>query len=144
LATDRIAYWAHWITPPGEARRYDTRFFIAEAPDRQTAAHDDWELTSSAWVTPREAIERAQSREWKIIFPTLMNLKALARHRTVDEAISWAREQRLPLPANQPRVSGDRVVLPGDDGYDQAESDFSKVDPAVLARSFALASERQG
>src|SRR5262245_25927180 len=29
LHTDRLVPWAHWITPPFEARRYDTRFFLA-------------------------------------------------------------------------------------------------------------------
>lgn len=134
LATDRLAYWSHWITPVGEPRRYDTRFFVAEAPTGQTAGHDDRELTSSAWVSPAEAIERAARREWMIIYPTLMNLRALARHNRVRDAITWANAQPLPLPANLPRVLGDRVVLPGDPGYDQAEGDVSRVDPAVFTR----------
>jgi hypothetical protein len=142
LATDRIAYWSHWITPLGEPRRYDTRFFVARAPEGQTAAHDDWELTSSAWVTPADAIERAIRREWKIIFPTLMNLKDLATHRAADDAVAWAGAQPLPLRANQPRVLGDRVVLPGDPGYEDAEPDFGRIDPKVLSRSFALSTER--
>lgn len=136
LATDRIAYWSHWITPVGEPRRYDTRFFVTHAPERQTAGHDDWELTSSAWVTPREAIERAIRREWMIIFPTLVNLKSLGRHSTADAAVAWAAAQPIPLPVNQPKVFGDRVVLPGDEGYDLAEADLTKVDPGILARAF--------
>ncbi len=136
LATDRLAYWSHWITPLGEPRRYDTRFFVTHAPGGQTAAHDDWELTDSAWVSPTEAIERALRREWMIIFPTLMNLKALARHPTADEAVAWARQQPVPLPANEPRVFQGRVVLPGDDGYDQGEADISKVDREAFTRLF--------
>jgi len=136
LATDRIAYWSHWITPVGEPRRFDTRFFVTHAPGRQTAAHDDWELTSSAWVAPAEAIERALRREWMIIFPTLMNLKALEKHATAEAAVAWANSQPLPLPANLPRVIGDRVVLPGDEGYEEAEIDVSKVDRKVFERSF--------
>jgi 8-oxo-dGTP pyrophosphatase MutT (NUDIX family) len=132
LATDRIEYWSHWITPMGEPRRYDTRFFATLAPESQTAAHDDWELTGSAWVTPREALERGARREWKIIFPTLRTLEALDRHETAAAAVAWAARQPLPLPANQPRVFGGRVVLPGDDGYAEGEADLSKVDPAVL------------
>ena len=136
LATDRIAYWSHWITPVGEPRRFDTRFFVAHAPERQTAGHDDWELTSSAWVTPQDAIDRARRREWMIIFPTLVNLRALAKHPTADAAVQWAAAQPVPLPANQPKVFRSRVVLPGDEGYDVAEADLSKVDRNTFDRSF--------
>ncbi|NBY57723.1 MAG: hypothetical protein EBQ57_05295 [Actinobacteria bacterium] len=31
LAVDQIKYVSHWITPVGEARRFDTRFFVARA-----------------------------------------------------------------------------------------------------------------
>ncbi len=136
LATDRIAYWSHWITPVGEPRRYDTRFFVTHAPARQTAVHDDWELTHSAWVAPREAIERALRREWMIIFPTLMNLKTLAAHDTALAAVAWAARQPVPLPANQPKLFEGRVVLPGDQGYDQAETDLTNVDWNAFDRSF--------
>lgn len=136
LATDRIAYWSHWITPLGEPRRFDTRFFVTRAPEGQVAAHDDWELTSSAWVTPASAIERALRREWMIIFPTLVNLKALARHPTADAAVAWAAAQPVPLPANQPKVYRGRVVLPGDEGYEVAEDDLSKVDRNAFERAF--------
>jgi 8-oxo-dGTP pyrophosphatase MutT (NUDIX family) len=136
LATDRIAYWSHWITPLGEPRRYDTRFFVAEAPTGQTAGHDDWELTDSAWVSPQDAIKRALSREWMIIFPTLMNLRALARHETAAAAVAWAHAQPVPLPVNQPRVYRGRVVLPGDPGYEEGEQDISKIDRDAFERSF--------
>ena len=136
LATDRIEYWSHWITPLGEPRRYDTRFFVARAPAGQIAAHDRRELVGSAWVSPREAIDRALRREWMIIYPTLMNLKILAGRSSVEAALEWARRQPLPLPANQPRVYRDRVVLPGDPGYEQGEPDLRRVDRGVFDRSF--------
>jgi len=31
LALDELAYFAHWVTPEIETRRFDTRFFIARA-----------------------------------------------------------------------------------------------------------------
>jgi 8-oxo-dGTP pyrophosphatase MutT (NUDIX family) len=136
LAMDRLAYWSHWITPVGEPRRFDTRFFVTQAPEGQAAAHDEWELTHSEWVTPREAIAKALRREWTVIFPTLMNLKALARHDTAAGAVAWAGRQPLPLPANQPKVHRGRVVLPGDEGYETAEADLSTVDPKVFERAF--------
>ncbi|HVS14715.1 MAG TPA: NUDIX hydrolase [Thermoanaerobaculia bacterium] len=135
LATDRIHYWGHWITPEGQPRRYDTRFFVAHAPENQTAAHDDWELVHSAWVTPAEAIERAVRREWMIIFPTLMNLKQLGEFARAEDALAWA-VATPPLVAMVPRVLGDRIVLPGDEGYEDAERDTSKSSPEVWFRQF--------
>lgn len=128
LATDRLAYWAHWITPRGESRRYDTRFFVTEAPAAQVAAHDDWELTDSAWVSPQEAIDRAIRREWMVILPTMMNLRALAPHSTAQAAMTWAAAQPLPLLAHLPKNYQGQVVLPGDPGYDEAHEDISTVD----------------
>ena len=135
LATDRIAYWSHWITPVNEPRRYDTRFFVTRAPDRQLAAHDNWELTSSAWVTPQEAIDRALRREWMIIFPTFKNLLNLTLHPTADAVMEWAAAQTIPLPANLPKAFRGRVVLPGDEGYDLAADDLSTVDRDAFERS---------
>ena len=138
LATDRLQIWSHWITPLGQPRRYDTWFFVAHAPEYQTAAHDDWELTSSAWVTPAEAIDKAMKREWMIIFPTLKNLARLAKFDTADAAVDWARSQGTP-PTMLPKVvlEGEpRVVLPGDPGYETAETDVTKADPRVFARAF--------
>ncbi|MCY3933704.1 MAG: NUDIX hydrolase [Acidobacteria bacterium] len=126
LATDRISYWAHWITPEGQPRRYDTRFFVTRAPGNQTAGHDDHELTSSAWVTAEEALEHGRRKEWMIIFPTIRNLQKLAAFRTADEAIA-AVDAQDEFPVMQPRVllgrtpdERARAVLPGDEGYEQA------------------------
>ncbi|HSE00861.1 MAG TPA: hypothetical protein VLB72_09025, partial [Burkholderiales bacterium] len=43
LAVDRLRYFGHWITPVGSPRRYDTRFFVAVAPEGQEARHDERE-----------------------------------------------------------------------------------------------------
>ncbi|MBX3148019.1 MAG: NUDIX hydrolase [Gemmatimonadales bacterium] len=136
LALDRLAYLSHWITPMGEPRRFDTRFFAAEAPANQVAAHDDWELTDSDWVRPDEATERARKREWQIILPTMANLRAIADHPSAAEAVSWARRQRLPLPAILPKVYQGRLVLPGDEDYDLGEPDISLLDREGRDRAF--------
>ena len=126
LATDRIGYWAHWITPEGQPRRYDTRFFVTRAPRNQTAGHDDHELTSSAWVTAEEALEHGRRKEWMIIFPTIRNLQKLSAFGTADEAIA-AVDAQDEFPVMQPRVLMGRTpeeparpVLPGDEGYEEA------------------------
>ena len=61
LAADRIAYLDHWLTPPGVPKRYDTRFFVAEAPDLQVASQDDHETDAQLWLTPAQRWHGARS-----------------------------------------------------------------------------------
>jgi len=73
-----IAYYSHWITAPGRARRFSTRFFVACAPAGQHGAHDRSETVHSVWVSPREALERDRRKEIELIFPTRSTLADLA------------------------------------------------------------------
>src|SRR5690606_2055485 len=54
LATDQLTYFGHWITPVDSPRRFDTRFFLAIAPARQDAMHDERETISHVWIRPRD------------------------------------------------------------------------------------------
>jgi 8-oxo-dGTP pyrophosphatase MutT (NUDIX family) len=123
LATDRVHYWAHWITPEGQPRRYDTRFFLTVAPRRQAAVHDGSELTDSSWVTPQEALEKARNKEWLVIFPTLRNLELLRDFRRTRDAEAVACAPRN-IVAIQPRVvrdqTGIRILVPGDEGFEES------------------------
>lgn len=59
LALEKLHYFAHWITPSVEPRRFSARFFVAELPAGQKPAHDRRETVELTWVTPNEAIARA-------------------------------------------------------------------------------------
>lgn len=110
---------AHWVTPEMESRRYDTRFFLASMPGGQTARHDEGETTELAWLTPEEALERCRSGAIKLPPPTWTTLKRLAPHRSVEEALAWARRQRIVRVQPQLVREGDRALLtlPGDPLY---------------------------
>jgi 8-oxo-dGTP pyrophosphatase MutT (NUDIX family) len=123
LSTDAIQYVSHWITPIGERRRFDTRFFVARAPEAQEPLHDDGETIASLWVGPAEALDRQRRGELAMIPPTMKNLEFLTQHTTADQALAAA--ALLPPPvAIQPRlrlgpdgkVAG--VVLPGEPGFE--------------------------
>lgn len=105
LATSRLAYCAHWITPEAEKRRYDTRFFIAATPANQHAVHDGSETVDSYWVSAREALEQMQRGDINMIPPTFKNLQAIADF-TSSEDILQAQKQRKPedIPAITPRL----------------------------------------
>jgi hypothetical protein len=48
-----LEYVAHWVTPVGPPRRYDTRFFVALTPSDQVATHDAGETVADQWIRPR-------------------------------------------------------------------------------------------
>ncbi len=83
LATDRVLYFSHWITPLGPPRRYDTRFFLAHMPENQETAHHEKELEDGLWVRPADALAHADEGRWTMIFPTLTTLRSLARYADV-------------------------------------------------------------
>jgi 8-oxo-dGTP pyrophosphatase MutT (NUDIX family) len=78
-----LRVFAHWLTPVGAPRRYDTWFFAAAAPEGQDAVHDDVELVASDWLGPEDALERHERGEIDLIFPTWRSLLVLARYPDV-------------------------------------------------------------
>lgn len=123
LAVGDTHYVSHWITPVGEPRRFDTRFFVSRAPTAQEPLHDDRETIASMWVRPQDALDRFRAGALQLIPPTIKNLEFLAAFATADEALAGAAEIEHP-PAIQPRlriVDGQiaGVVLPGEPGFDE-------------------------
>lgn len=76
---DRLAHFAHWITPPGMPKRFDTHFYVARTPARQLAKHDGSENVDSVWITPQDACDAADAGIYTIIFPTRVNIEKLDR-----------------------------------------------------------------
>ena len=116
-----LAYLAHWVTPVGPPRRYDTRFFVARAPSGQVAAHDDGETVAETWVRPVDALSASARGELDLIFPTIRTLQSVARFNTCDEVLTFANAQAS-IPRIEPRVvsrdGGLAFLIPGDSGYD--------------------------
>jgi 8-oxo-dGTP pyrophosphatase MutT (NUDIX family) len=84
-----VHYVSHWITPPhrGTARRFDTRFFVAEVPPNQAVSHDEAETVESIWATPSDALTRGAAGEITLLIPTIANLEALAPFSSVAEIV---------------------------------------------------------
>src|SRR5271157_313939 len=129
LACDLLVPFAHWITPEGMPKRFDTYFFIVCAPSDQVAAHDGHELVGARWLTPAEALADADAGRRSIIFPTRMNLAKLGRSLSVDEAIAAAHAQ--PVVTVLPRIDrgakGVVLRIPAEAGYDIVEAPLDEV-----------------
>jgi 8-oxo-dGTP pyrophosphatase MutT (NUDIX family) len=90
LATAHLVYFAHWITPIGEPKRYDTHFFLAQAPAAQEAIYDRLETSDGVWIQPATALERSSAKSFPLAFPTIHQLRALSTFSTVQAALETA------------------------------------------------------
>jgi 8-oxo-dGTP pyrophosphatase MutT (NUDIX family) len=119
LATDRLVYFAHWITPEEQPLRFDTRFFAAPAPAGQEASGDDFEMTDLKWLTPQEALAAQTRGEISLRNPTVQNLKLFDGARDTAHALDRLRDRVVTT--IRPRIVMDgeerRVLMPGDPGY---------------------------
>ena len=119
LATDRTAYWAHWITPEERPIRYDTRFFVAPAWPDQAAEPDGVEMVAARWIRPEAALEGHRARGLVLPLPTQGILASLAEYPSADALLQAARGREIrPV---RPRIvrdaGGERVLLPHDPGW---------------------------
>jgi 8-oxo-dGTP pyrophosphatase MutT (NUDIX family) len=120
LATDRLVYFAHWVTPEGLPLRFDTRFFAAPMPVEQEAVGDDHEMISLRWLAPREALDAHARGEISLRNPTVRNLMLLDG-ASAAEALERLRGRTVAT--IRPKVVFDehgkrRLYNPWDAGYD--------------------------
>lgn len=120
LAADQLVYFAHWITPVGLPRRYDTRFFMAEAPAEQEPLQDERETIAAVWVAPGEALTRHRRDEFAMRTPTVRTLETFADYANVAN-LRKALAAQSEVPVMLPRIGKDGGrILPGEPGYEAA------------------------
>ena len=119
LATDMMVPYAHWITPTFVPKRFDTWFFLAEAPEDQIALHDGSESVDSVWIGAQAAIDEAAAGRRTLVHATTKNLEMLAEEKTVAGALAAAGNRKIVTV--QPWVEvrdGKRYLhIPPDAGY---------------------------
>ncbi|NLT06985.1 MAG: NUDIX hydrolase [Solirubrobacterales bacterium] len=117
-----LVRFSRWITPAQVAVRFDTHFFVAEAPPGASPVVDGGECVDWRWLAPAEALRLGRLEELLLVFPTVKHLEQLAEFASVAELLAAARARRV-APV-EPRVLVDggvaHVLLPGEDGYDDA------------------------
>jgi 8-oxo-dGTP pyrophosphatase MutT (NUDIX family) len=120
LALDLLVPYAHWITPEGMPKRFDTWFFLAAAPPDQVGAHDGKESTDSIWLSPREALEGGKSGRFKLPFPTTRNLIRLGKQSNVRDALADASGRTIVtvMPVMTRLNGGRQLRIPREADYD--------------------------
>ena len=112
--------FARWVTPIAEARRFDTRFYVAIAPPGQEGAHDNQETTSSFWATPNDVLARFERGEVQLAPPTHRTLEIFAKATRATDLVALASTLSLApicprlVPQDDAAGSTMALVLPGD------------------------------
>ncbi len=104
LAVGSLTQISHWITPIGLPKRFDTRFFLARAPENQAVNVDGVEIVEHRWVRPADLLQR--SADIQIVGPARATLKALQPHASVAAMLDWAASLG-PVQTIQPRIARD-------------------------------------
>jgi len=118
-AADMVPF-ARLITPVVIRIRFDTWFFVARAPQEQTAAVDGEECVDLRWMGARAALDAGARGELELVIPTIKLLERLAGAASAGEALELARSEEVVAILPRVLLDGDepRVVLPGEPGYD--------------------------
>ncbi|MGC1406855.1 MAG: NUDIX hydrolase [Candidatus Dormiibacterota bacterium] len=95
-AWEDLIFSAHWVTPAGMPRIFDTRFFLAALPAGQEAQPDaGGELASMRWVGPAQALKEAEQGRCLLLPPTRSVLAQLTAQPTVAAALAAAHATRV-------------------------------------------------
>jgi 8-oxo-dGTP pyrophosphatase MutT (NUDIX family) len=118
-----LRFFARWITPLAENRRFDTRFFVCVAPAGQPGAHDDRETTRSFWASPADVLARYERGSVELAPPTHRTLDLLAQARSTDDALALADGAcKEPIcPKLVPQGDTIALTLPGDPEHEIGE-----------------------
>jgi 8-oxo-dGTP pyrophosphatase MutT (NUDIX family) len=125
LDAGELVHFAQWVTPPGQARRFDTWYFAACAPVG-TVRIDAGEVDDHRWMTPGEALAARAQGVIELPPPTFVTLSQLAGEndpRTVCAKLAAQAALRYaPRPC---KVEGGRIYLyEGDAGFEARDPDL--------------------
>ena len=120
LELDALTPFARWCPNFRETRRFDTLFFLAEAPadasEPEVSAH---EAVRAFWASAGEILAEIEAGNAHAIFPTRRNLERLAGFASIAEARADA--ARFPLTKVTPWIEergGEKLLcIPEGIGY---------------------------
>jgi len=119
-AADQLVRFAHWVTPPGRPKRFDTHFFLAAGPaDQMFAEVDGYEIVKARWKRPADVFDAMHAGELKLVLPTMLNLQKLTNWPTAEAALAAARTANVVrvMPKRIETDDGPQLVIPEEAGY---------------------------
>ncbi|MFC4602355.1 NUDIX hydrolase [Rhodococcus kronopolitis] len=117
LRADLLRPWANWVTPVGEHRRYDTRFFVAAAPAGQIADGATSEAAEADWQTPAAAVADWTRGHTMLLPPTWSQLTAIGEFAAVADVLAAEPEIPVILPTLYQEDGQLRVRFPNQEPY---------------------------
>jgi 8-oxo-dGTP pyrophosphatase MutT (NUDIX family) len=119
LALDALVPFARWLPTGMKHRIFDTRFYLARAPDNAEPLVDGNENVRVFWASARAVLAMAERGEAHLIFPTRRNLERLALFARFDDAVADARAHpvRTITPWVETRDDVQHLCIPDDLGY---------------------------
>jgi len=112
--------FARWCPNFRETRRFDTLFFLAEAPaDAPTPRISEHEAVRAFWAGAEEILAEIDAGRAHAIFPTRRNLERLARFGSIEEARADAALHPVTriTPWVEERSGAPHVCIPEGIGY---------------------------
>jgi 8-oxo-dGTP pyrophosphatase MutT (NUDIX family) len=135
LRPSDLVHWAHWITPSGVPRRFDTHFFLAAAPPGQEPRLAVAEASELRWVTQPKWRAAVTTPGFPLTPPTLLVLReladALSHHGSLGALLACSRDRRVSTVL--PKLVLGTVVLPWDPEYERLPGDGIAWDAADIA-----------
>ncbi len=115
--------FARWLPQEVVVRRFDTRFYLAEATGDAEPVADGVETAHAFWATATDVLERCLTGQGRAIFPTRRLLERLARFPSFAQARAEAERlpQQIITPWIEQRADGAWLRIPADAGYPVTE-----------------------
>lgn len=102
LDANDFTYVGRWVTPPFNARRFDTWFFLVKCPPKQEPEVVAGELAAGEWLTARDAYACWMNDQVVAVPPTLHALQMLGAGMTPDLVDRFlSRQQAHGIPERQ-------------------------------------------
>jgi 8-oxo-dGTP pyrophosphatase MutT (NUDIX family) len=121
LRADLLVPWARWVTPDGEPRRFDARFFAAALPGGQQATGHAAEADHVVWLRPDAAIDAAKAGTMTLLPPTAATLNDFASAVTAGQGLAGILDTSREIELVQPQMiltdGTPWLVIPDEVGY---------------------------